>query len=162
MYDAYLLMPVAPSMLDARDAYLAADRLRFAGANQTQLWGAFAKRGFGEGAFSTNNSMGETDTDPKPDFASPAHNDATVTFRAVASDEANAVISNARVFVGHYEGRISPVADTDPATNATGTGANNLDAVAAFVPGTYEFVVQARGYGHLRFRRSSRPARPSR
>ena len=67
-----------------------------------------------------------------------------MTFRAVAPDEANAVISNARVFVGHYEARISPVADTNPATNATGTGANNLDDVAAFVPGTYEFVVQAR------------------
>jgi extracellular elastinolytic metalloproteinase len=154
MYDAYLLMPVAPSMLDARDAYLAADRMRFGGANQLELWGAFAKRGFGEGAFSTNNSRDESDTDPKPDFASPLHNEATVTFRAVAPDEANAVITNARVFVGHYEARVSPVADTNPATNATGTGANNLDDVAAFVPGTYEFVVQARGYGHLRLRRT--------
>ena len=154
MYDAYLLMPVAPSMLDARDAYLAADKLRFGGANQAELWGAFAKRGFGEGAHSTNNSRAETDTDPKPDFASPLHNEATVTFRAVAPDEGNAVISNARIFVGHYEARVSPVADTDPATNAPPPGANNLDDVASFVPGTYEFVVQARGYGHLRLRRT--------
>ena len=67
-------------------------------------------------------------------------------------------IANARVFVGHYEARISPVADTDPSTNAPAPGANNLDDVAAFVPGTYEFVVQARGYGHLRLRARSRRA----
>jgi extracellular elastinolytic metalloproteinase len=154
MYDAYLLMPVAPSMLDARDAYLAADRMRFGGANQTELWGAFAKRGFGEGASSTNNSRAETDTDPKPDFASPTHNEATVTFRAVAPDEGGRAIENARILVGHYEARVSPVADTNPATNAAPPGANNLDDVATFVAGTYEFVVQARGYGHLRLRRT--------
>jgi hypothetical protein len=154
VYDAYLLMPVAPSMLDARDAYLAADQMRFGGANQTELWGAFAKRGFGQGAWSTNNSRAETDTDPKPDFASPNHTEATVTFRAVAPDEANRPIENARVLVGHYEARVSPVADTDPTTNAPPPGANNLDTVATFVPGTYEFVARARGHGHLRFRRT--------
>ena len=37
-YDAMLLMPVGPSMLDARDAMLAADQNRFGGANQTELW----------------------------------------------------------------------------------------------------------------------------
>jgi extracellular elastinolytic metalloproteinase len=58
------------------------------------------------------------------------------------------------VFVGHYEGRVSPIADTNPATNATGSGANNLDEVARFVvpEDAYEFVARAKGYGHVRFR----------
>jgi hypothetical protein len=147
MFDAYLLMPVAASMLDARDAYLAADRMRFGGANQSELWLAFARRGFGAGAASSNTTA-DTDTDPTPDFASPLHNSATVTFRATAADEGNAPVA-ARFHVGHYEARTSPIGDTDPAT----TGAN-LDDRAAFAPGTYEFVVQARGYGHVRVRRT--------
>ncbi|HEX6625908.1 MAG TPA: M36 family metallopeptidase [Pyrinomonadaceae bacterium] len=153
MYDAYLLMPTAPTMLQARDAYLAADMMRFGGANQAELWLAIARRGFGQGAAATTTHAG-SDTDPKPDFASPRHSNATVTFKALASDEANGEIANARVFVGRYEARVSPVADTNPNTSAEGGGANNLDAVAQFAPGTYEFVVQAPGYGHVRLTRT--------
>jgi hypothetical protein len=152
VYDAYLLMQVAPTMLDARNALLAADVMRFGGANQREIWLAFARRGFGENAFSTNAISNQNDGDPKPDFGSLLESNATITFQALAVDEANANISNARVYVGHYEARVSPIADTDPATNATGAGANNLDAVASFAPGTYEFVANAPGYGHLRFR----------
>ncbi len=153
MFDAYLLMPTAPSMLDARDAYLAADRMRFGGANQAELWLAFARRGFGAGAASSNTTA-DTDTDPTPDFASPLQSSAQVTFRAEGADEGTAPI-RARVFVGHYEARTSPIADTDPTT----TGAN-LDDRAAFAPGEYEFVVQARGYGHVRVRRTLSAGRP--
>jgi extracellular elastinolytic metalloproteinase len=158
VYDAYLLMPVGPSMLDARDAYLAADQMRFGGANRDEIWLAFARRGFGQNAVSSN-TIADTDTDPKPDFASPRHSNATVTFQAVAKDEANAAITNARVYVGHYEARTSPVADTNPATTSTTpTGSvNNLDNVATFAPGTYEFVAHAPGYGHVRFRRALTP-----
>jgi extracellular elastinolytic metalloproteinase len=147
VFDAYVLMPVAPSMLDARDAYLAADVMRFGGANQAELWLAFARRGFGEGASSTNTAN-DTDTDPTPDHASPRHADADVSFRAVASDEGGAPVS-ARIYTGHYEARTSPIADTDPAT----TG-QNLDDRAQFAPGTYEFVAHAPGYGHVRVRRT--------
>src|SRR4051794_34442350 len=44
MYDAYLLMPIGPSMLEARDAYLAADLMRANDpsltwpSNQNELW----------------------------------------------------------------------------------------------------------------------------
>ena len=48
LFDAYLLMPSQVSMVDARDAYLAADRMRFGGANQAALWNAFARRGLGD------------------------------------------------------------------------------------------------------------------
>jgi extracellular elastinolytic metalloproteinase len=150
MYDAYLLMPTAPTMLQARDAYLAADMMRFGGANQNELWLAFARRGFGQDA-ATTTAHASSDTDPKPDFASPRHSNATVTFRAVASDEGNSEIANARIFVGHYEARVSPIADTHPSTNAVGDGTNNLDDVAQFAPGTYEFIAQAPGHGGVRF-----------
>ncbi|MGH3030505.1 MAG: M36 family metallopeptidase [Gaiellaceae bacterium] len=145
MFDAYLLMPTAPSMLEARDAYLAADMMRFGGANQNELWLAFAQRGFGELAASTN-SAAQSDTDPTPDFSSPRQGEATVTFEAVAA-EARRTAVNARIYVGHFEAGVSPVADTNPATVGT-----NLDDVASFVPGTYEFVTNAPGYGHARFR----------
>jgi hypothetical protein len=147
VFDAYVLMPVAPSMLDARDAYLAADMMRFGGANQAELWLAFARRGFGEQASSTNTAN-DTDTDPTPDHASPRHSDANVRFRAVASDEGGAPVS-ARIYTGHYEARTSPIADTNPATNG-----QNLDDRARFAPGTYEFVAHAPGYGHMRLRRT--------
>jgi extracellular elastinolytic metalloproteinase len=146
MFDAYLLMPTAPSMLEARDAYLAADVMRFGGANQSELWLAFARRGFGEEAAATNTAA-ESDTDPVPDFAAPTSGEATVRFQAVAAHEGGAPV-NARVYVGHYEARVSPIADTNPATS----GAPNLDDVARFVPGTYELVANAPGYGHTRFR----------
>jgi extracellular elastinolytic metalloproteinase len=148
VFDAFQLMPVAPSMLDARDAYLAADMMRFGGANQNELWLAFARRGFGVDAASSNTAD-DTDTDPTPDYASPRQGASNVLFRAIASDEGGALVTNARFYVGHYEARTSPVADTDPATTGP-----NLDDRARFAPGTYEFVVHAPGYGHLRLRRT--------
>ena len=149
-YDAMLLMPVRPTFLDARDAILAADLMRFGGANQDLLWYGFARRGFGIGAATTDADDG----DPRPDFASPEHDDATVTFRAVSEETGEPV--NADVFVGHYEARATPVADTDPATSGP-----NLDDAAGFVPDinagaplfrAYDFVANADGYGHVRFR----------
>ncbi len=143
MFDAYLLMPVAPSMLDARDAYLAADQMRFGGANQAELWQAFARRGFGSGA-AASNTAADTDVDPTPDFASPLHSNATVTF--TAAEKLTPVA--ARIYVGRHEARVSPIADTNPAT----TG-QNLDETAQFTPGVYEFVAHAPGYGHVRLTR---------
>ena len=131
VFDAMLLMPTAPTMLDARDAYFAADLLRFGGANQDLLWLGFARRGFGE-----NASVGGTgDTDPVPSFESPLHDEATVHFEAVAKDEGGHPV-DADVFVGNYEARATP-----------------LQAVERFVsnPEGYNFIAQAEGYGHVRF-----------
>ena len=58
-----------PSMLEARDAYLAADLLRFGGANQNELWQAFARRGFGR-ALEHERVRGQRHR-PGPDFAPP-------------------------------------------------------------------------------------------
>ena len=150
-YDAMVLMPVAPSMIDARNAVLAADMARFGGANRDELWYAFATRGFGESATAADG----TDVQPKPAFDSPRHSEAAVRFRAFARDEGNAPIS-ANVYVGHYQARVSPIADTNPATGPAGgsqpADASNLDNVASFTPRLYEFTANAPGYGFLRFR----------
>ena len=148
VFDSYLLMPTGPSMLQARDAVLAADLMRFGGANQKELWLEFARHGFGRNATSTNTTA-DTDTDPTPDFEPIGTTPATVTFTARKLN-ANVPV-NARIFVGHYEARSSPIADTNPATPGV-----NLDNVARFAPGTYEFVATAPGYGHVRFREQIR------
>jgi hypothetical protein len=112
VFDAWLLMPGSVSMLDARDAYLAADMLRFSGKNQAELWLAFARRGMGADASTT----GASDVDPVPSFRSPLHSPKTVTFKVWAADEGGAAITNAKIYVGRFEAGATPVADTLPAT----------------------------------------------
>ena len=51
-YDAMLLAPAASSMLEMRNAMLAADLTRFGGANQEEIWLGFARGGMGDGATS--------------------------------------------------------------------------------------------------------------
>jgi hypothetical protein len=138
VYDGWLLMATGNvSMLDARDAMLAADRMRFGGANQDLLWNAFAKRGMGAGAASDTNA----DSDATPSFASPEARNATVRFRAV--DETGAEVPSTRFFVGDYQARAVPVADSDTATT--------LPDTASMVAGNYSFVAQAPGHGMTRF-----------
>jgi hypothetical protein len=148
VFDGMLLMPADATMEDARDGMLAADQIRFGGADLNELWGAFARRGLGRDAFT---EPGGNDHQPIPDFASPRGSNTAVTFTATRPDGPDAGTApdpvNATIYVGDFEARISPVADTDPAT----TGAANLDNVAAFAPGTYRFVASGPGVGHLRF-----------
>ncbi|MES2684356.1 MAG: M36 family metallopeptidase [Pseudomonadota bacterium] len=152
MFDSYLLMPASLSMLDARDAMLAADLARFGGANQTELWRIFAKRGMGKNAYSS----GPDDGAPIGNFESPLEAPAVVTFKVLGGDEANAAIV-AAIRVGQFQGRTRPIADTDPATVIDTTDAittmatGNLSDTARMVPGTYDFMVGGPGYGHHRF-----------
>ncbi|GIE95324.1 M36 family metallopeptidase [Paractinoplanes rishiriensis] len=137
VFDSFLLMATsANSMVDARDALLGADLVRFGGANQALLWNAFAKRGLGEGAAST----GATDADPRPSFASPHATEATVVFRPV--DEKGQPVPGAKLFVGDFQARAVPMADNDPATP--------LPDRVSLIPGSYTFLGQAPGYGHAR------------
>ena len=160
LYDAWLLMQPNVSMLDARDAYLAADCMRFgngttscdAGANQVELWRAFAQRGMGVNA-ANRPALGNKETDPKPNFESAVEeNEATVTFRV--QDEGGTPILNADVFVGRFEARVTPIADTYPAPAVNPEQGVQIPDTARFVPGTYTFVVQAAGFGHFRFGRT--------
>ena len=108
MFDAFLLQQGATSMLDARDAMLAADRMRFGGANQTVLWDAFARRGMGSNASTPDADSG----DPKPGFASPRTH-AGHGRRSPRPARPGTAAPAGKVYVGDYEARATPVADID-------------------------------------------------
>lgn len=147
MFDAWLLMQPDVDMVSARDAYLAADRARFGGQNQKLLWNAFAKRGFGQGAnagrrLDTGTTSGPPEDVTKPSFESPtATNEATLTLKAVSGGRQ----VKAKLYVGRYEARVTPIADT--------IGKTKRSRSAKFVPGRYQFIAQAKGYGMVRFSR---------
>jgi hypothetical protein len=142
VYDAWLLMASGNvSMLDARDALIAADQLRFGGANRDLLWNVFASHGFGKNA--TSNGGG--DSDPTPSFESDFAANATVTFKAVGDADGHPV----QLFVGDYQARSVPVADTDPATPLSDT--------FKIAPGTYSFIARGNGFGAARFTAELKP-----
>jgi extracellular elastinolytic metalloproteinase len=163
-YDAMLLMPTGPTFLNARDAMLAADQMRFGGANQDLLWRGYAERGMGQFA----SSPSPADNDPVPDFSSPLGQNGTITFQAVSKDTGAAI--PAKIYVGDWEARVTRIADTDPATVPAGPN-SNLDDNAPFIATAgdlgkggptektgdsngagYNFIANAPGYGHVRFR----------
>jgi extracellular elastinolytic metalloproteinase len=136
VFDSFLLQASSQfSMLDMRDNMLAADLVRFGGANQDILWNAFAQSGMGQDA-----SSGPSDADPVPSFASPYAQNATVTLRTVG-DSASAPI---RLYVGDYEARAMPVADTDPDTDLP-------DTFQIIGGQTYSFMAGGPGFGFRKF-----------
>jgi extracellular elastinolytic metalloproteinase len=136
MFDGFLLQQGATSMLDARDSMLAADRMRFDGANQRTLWTAFARNGMGVDASTPNADSHQ----PKPGYQAPGVEPGTVTFVAKTGDGKAA----GRFFVSRYEARVTPVADTLKGTK--------LDSTVRFVPGTYDLLFQGEGIGIHRSR----------
>jgi hypothetical protein len=134
VFDSFLLMPASVSMIDARDAMLAADKLRFGGKDLKGMWQVFANRGLGKGA----DTADANDSDPVPSFVSPYSTPATLTFRIVDADTGAAVRGN--VYVGRFEARVTPIADTIKATE-------DVKDTAKLAGGTYEMVVQGYGYG---------------
>ncbi|MFD0883385.1 M36 family metallopeptidase, partial [Streptosporangium algeriense] len=143
-FDALLLMASgAVSYVDHRDALLAADAIRFGGRDRDIMWRAFAEHGLGKGAASN----GPNDPDPTPSFVNPEGRNGKVRL----SPPADARDAKLRLYVGDYEGRAVPVADTDPATP--------LGDTAELTPGTYGSLVVGEGYGHTRLRLTVRPGR---
>jgi extracellular elastinolytic metalloproteinase len=130
MFDSFLLQQGATSMLDARDAMLAADRMRFGGKDLKVMWDAFASRGLGQGASTPDADSG----DPTPSFVSPRSKSATVTFRTSGSGD---------IFVGRYQARATPVADTRKKTK--------LDHVVKLAPGRYRMLFASPTRGFERF-----------
>jgi extracellular elastinolytic metalloproteinase len=144
VFDAWLLMATGTvSMVDARNALLAADLLRFNGANQGLLWNAFARRGFGVNA----STVDHNDPDPVASFESPFTNNATATLNPTGDARGRPV----QLFVGRYEARVTPVADTDPSTP--------LGDTFRIAPGTYEFLARGNGVGTVRFSATVRAGR---
>jgi extracellular elastinolytic metalloproteinase len=137
LYDGLLLQPTGTTMLDARDAMLAADLLRYNGENLALMWDGFAQRGMGFSASTT----GAADANPIPAYDSPLRSDpAVITFAATGSDGGSPL---ATIYVGDFEARATPSASLNPEVEAPRT--------LSFVPGTYRFFVQAPGYGLQRF-----------
>ncbi|GAA4386835.1 hypothetical protein GCM10023088_58230 [Actinomadura verrucosospora] len=135
-FDALLLMAGgAVSYVDHRDALLAADTLRFGGRDHEMMWKVFAEHGLGKDAASN----GPADADPTPSFASPLSRNARVRLTPLGDARGGKV----RLYVGDYEARAVPVADTDPATP--------LGDTVALAPGRYSFVAVGAGFGHRRF-----------
>ncbi|MBZ5736658.1 M36 family metallopeptidase [Nocardioides mangrovi] len=121
MFDAFLLQQGATSMLDARDAMIAADQMRFGGADKAALWAAFAKRGMGAKA-----STPDADSDqPTPSFTTPTGRNGTVRF---------VTPSAGKLYVGRYEARATPIAKT-----------------TTFTPGRYQMVFASPTTGFTRF-----------
>jgi hypothetical protein len=139
MFDSFLLQADSQvSMVDMRDNMLAADMARFHGANQDLIWNAFAESGLGRDAVS-----GPEEVDPTPSFASPTAKNVTVTL-VPKGDAAQAPV---RLYVGDYEARAVPIADTDPATPIPDT--------FQIEPGTsFDFTVTAPGFGSQKFTRA--------
>ncbi|MDH3523881.1 MAG: M36 family metallopeptidase, partial [Acidobacteriota bacterium] len=57
--DGMKLQPCTPTFVDARDAILAADVANNAGANECEIWNAFAKRGLGFSATAGGTGVGD-------------------------------------------------------------------------------------------------------
>ncbi|MFN2587734.1 MAG: M36 family metallopeptidase [Actinomycetota bacterium] len=142
VFDAWLLMQSNVSMVDSRDAYLAADKMRFKGANQELLWRVFANTGLGKDV----SSNGNADPDPIPSFAPLKGTAAKVRFAATGEGAPDP--RKVQFFVGDYEARTMPVADTDPGTD--------LGSVVELAPGRYHLIARANGYGAVRFVRQVR------
>lgn len=130
MFDSFLLQQGATSMLDARDAMIAADRMRFRGRNEKVLWDAYARRGMGAKA-STPSADSE---DVKASFASPTARNGRITFRAPKGGQ---------LFVGAYEARVTPVADTIRRTK--------LGQRVSFTPGRYQMLFTSPRHAAKRF-----------
>ncbi|CAA9370402.1 MAG: hypothetical protein AVDCRST_MAG21-598 [uncultured Nocardioidaceae bacterium] len=135
MFDSFLMQQPDTSMLDARDAMLAADKMRFGGANLELMWREFANNGFGADADTDTTE----DVQPTPGYASPLSGEGTLKLSAVGLGGNKEVPVEGTLYVGRYEARITPIADTDPGTTLPNT--------VRMVPDSYEFVFQADGYG---------------
>ena len=144
MFDAmYMQANGAPSMVDMKNVELAAVLLRDkADAETTEddykaVADAFASRGLGSGSSSKTSA----DTDPVPSFASPTAANARVAFTLTDASTGKPVKGS--VYVGTFQARATAIATT--------LGGSQPKSVADFVAGTYQFVVQAKGYGLQRF-----------
>jgi extracellular elastinolytic metalloproteinase len=135
--DAMPLSAPDPSFLDMRDAILAADLDRYHGDNTDTVWSVFAKRGAGVSAASATGD----DTEPKPafDHASAARNGKLSG--TVVNASTGEPVKNAKVIVGQFEARVSPLTRTSD----TGT------FEATMVAGKHDLLIQAPGFGAQRF-----------
>ena len=129
-------MPISgpnPTMLDMRDAILAADMARSRGANQAFIWDAFAGRGFGKSA----SAEDDYDGDPIPAFDTPDPKRNAIVKGKVVDAVTGLPIASADVIVGVFERFVSP------ATVTAADGTFRLPMAA----GTYSLTIHGAGFG---------------
>ncbi len=135
MFDSFLLQQGATTMLDARDAMLAADQMRFGGQDVKVMWDAFAARGMGVDASVPNADSGDT----VPSFASPQSDNGRLVVRSGLPGD---------LYVGEYEARATPVADTRK---------GGLGSAVSLVPGRHQLLFVSEKGGFTRFNVRVRP-----
>ncbi|MFZ3577812.1 M36 family metallopeptidase [Virgibacillus sp. DJP39] len=129
-------MPISspnPSMEEMRTAIIASDFERYGGKHYDTLWTAFAQRGLGANAYSN----GGDDIDPVPGFNHPDGQRNGQMYGKVVNSATNKPVSDARIIVGEFEARTSPVAVSGD------KGKFGFHAVE----GTYDITIQAKGFG---------------
>ena len=147
--DAMPLSPNNPSMLDERTAIMTALDNRYHARDDFDtlvdtVYSVFAQRGMGLSAHNTTSESdptGGNDTDGVPGFdnRNPALN-GTIT-GTVLNASTGKPVEGARIMLGRFEARTTPVATTGP------TGTFRITATQA----TYPITVQARGFGSKTF-----------
>ena len=131
--DALPIAGPVPTMLDMRDAILAADKARTKGSNQSTLWKVFARHGMGRSA----SAIDAFDVNPRPAFDNKTSSaNGRITGRLVDGRTGRA-IARARVFIGEFEAHTSPLATT----SSSGSFSFPIQA------GSWTLTVQAPGYG---------------
>ena len=135
--DAMPLTAPDPSMIDARNGIIIADVARYGAVNFGLIWHVFARRGMGAAAASASGD----EIDPTPGFEHPFPGLNGIVGGRVVDSSTAAAVPGARVSVGPYEARVSPLR----VTGGSGSFA------AAMVGGRYDFTVQAPGYGATTF-----------
>ena len=135
--DAMPLSAPDPSFLDMRDAILAADVDRNHGGNTDTIWTVFATRGAGASASSTTGD----DTEPTPGFDHAAAASNGKLAGTVVNASTGTPVKNAKVIVGEFEARVSPVARTSDTGKFT----------TPMVAGSHDILIQAPGFGAQRF-----------
>ena len=122
-----------PSFLDARDGILSAALDRYAGVDTALIWQVFAKRGAG---LSAKSRTGD-DVDPVPAFDVPTKTANGRLPIVVLNATTGKGVNAAKVIVGRFEARVTPLA-------RTGTSGG---AFLTLTPGTYPLTIQAPGFG---------------
>jgi len=122
---------------------VAADAMRFNGADLKEIWHQFAARGMGP----TAHTNGTDDDNPIPGWASPKETNGNLVFNAV--NELGQPVK-ATIYIGKFQARVTPAADTDATTALSNT--------IHIVPNRYWIIASAPGYGHLRFQTTATTA----
>lgn len=140
--DAMPRSPADPSFLDMRDAIaLAIDDRYHDSADYEKIfdifWTGFARRGAG---FHAQTESGD-DLDPTPAFDHPNGANNGILAGKVVNAATGEPIADARVMLGGFEARVSPLRTT------SSTGGFS----APVVSGTYPVTIQARGFGSQTF-----------